>query len=89
MNDKLIYRGRTITIDDVPQYMYKLRPNCNDILKAYVKKLEDKVRYSKENPKKIKKWNLKGGGDFDIELKIPKEMVNQGVMYGYKKGGQV
>lgn len=30
-----------------------------------------------------------GGGDFNIEMKIPKDMVNQGVMYGYKKGGQI
>ena len=53
-----------------------------------LKKIKNK-KQSGSNPKKIKKWNLKGGGDFDIELKIPKEMVNQGVMYGYKKGGQV
>ena len=59
MNDKLIYRGRTITIADVPQYMFKLRPNCKDILKAYVKKLEAKVRYSKENPKKICEQTMK------------------------------
>ena len=31
----------------------------------------------------------RSGGTFDMEIKIPKEMVNQGVMYGYKKGGQV
>ena len=31
----------------------------------------------------------RGGGTFDMEIKIPKEMVTQGVMYGYKKGGQV
>ena len=35
------------------------------------------------------KISKRGGGDFNIEMKIPKEMVNQGIMYGYKKGGQV
>jgi len=39
--------------------------------------------------KKKKKINKRGGGDFNIEMKIPKDMVNQGVMYGYKKGGQI
>ena len=44
----------------------------------------------KPKPKSTKKKIFKrGGGDFNIEMKIPKEMVNQGVMYGYKKGGQV
>jgi hypothetical protein len=45
----------------------------------------------KDNPKKkkMKNINKRGGGDFNIEMKIPKEMVNQGVMYGYKKGGQI
>ena len=45
----------------------------------------------KDNPKKkkMKKINKRGGGDFNIEMKIPKDMVNQGVMYGYKKGGQI
>jgi len=38
---------------------------------------------------KNKKINKRGGGNFKIEMKIPKDMVNQGVMYGYKKGGQV
>ena len=42
----------------------------------------------KDKPKK-KKIKKRGGGDFNIEMKIPKDMVNQGVMYGYKKGGQV
>ena len=44
----------------------------------------------KDNPKKkkMKKINKRGGGDFNIEMKIPKDMVNQGIMYGYKKGGQ-
>ena len=51
-----IYNGRIIKLEDVPQYMYKLRPNCKDILRAYVRKLSDKVRYSKENPDKITKW---------------------------------
>ncbi len=41
-----------------------------------------------DNPKK-KKINKRGGGDFNIEMKIPKDMVNQGIMYGYKKGGQI
>lgn len=44
------------------------------------------VTYDKPKKKKIKK---RGGGDFNIEMKIPKDMVNQGVMYGYKKGGQI
>jgi len=44
------------------------------------------VTYDKPKNKKINKRN---GGDFNIEMKIPKDMVNQGVMYGYKKGGQV
>jgi len=49
----------------------------------------------KDNPKKkkmknkMKKINKRGGGDFNIKMKIPKDMVNQGVMYGYKKGGQI
>tara|TARA_R110001592_G_scaffold103625_1_gene291868 strand:- start:1277 stop:1477 length:201 start_codon:yes stop_codon:yes gene_type:complete len=45
----------------------------------------------KDNPKKkkMKKINKRGGGDFNIEMKIPKDMVNQGIMYGYKKGGQI
>lgn len=45
----------------------------------------------KDNPKKkkMKNINKRGGGDFNIEMKIPKDMVNQGVMYGYKKGGQI
>jgi len=43
----------------------------------------------KPKKKKMKKINKRGGGDFNIEMKIPKDMVNQGVMYGYKKGGQV
>ena len=38
---------------------------------------------------KREKINKRGGGTFDMEIKIPKEMVTQGVMYGYKKGGQV
>ncbi len=42
----------------------------------------------KDKPKK-KKVNKRDGGTFDMEIKIPKEMVNQGIMYGYKKGGQV
>tara|TARA_R100001369_G_scaffold47089_1_gene73525 strand:+ start:73 stop:273 length:201 start_codon:yes stop_codon:yes gene_type:complete len=42
----------------------------------------------KDKPKK-KKINKRGGGDFNIEMKIPKDMVNKGVMYGYKSGGQV
>ena len=42
----------------------------------------------KDKPKK-KKIKKRGGGDFNIEMKIPRDMVNQGVMYGYKKGGQV
>jgi len=42
----------------------------------------------KPKPKK-KKVSKRGGGTFDMEIKIPKDMVNQGVMYGYKKGGQV
>lgn len=50
------YNGRVIKLEDVPEYMYKLRPNCKDILRAYVRKLSDKVRYSKENPDKITKW---------------------------------
>jgi hypothetical protein len=57
MLQERIYNGKVITIKDVPQYMYNLRPNCKDILRAYVRKLDDKVRYSKENPKKIKKWS--------------------------------
>jgi hypothetical protein len=45
----------------------------------------------KDNPKKkkMKNINKRGGGDFNIEMKIPKDMVNQGIMYGYKKGGQI
>jgi len=43
----------------------------------------------KPKKKKMKKISKRGGGDFNIEMKIPKDMVNQGVMYGYKKGGQV
>jgi len=43
----------------------------------------------KPKKKKLKKINRRGGGDFNIEMKIPKDMVNQGVMYGYKKGGQI
>ena len=44
----------------------------------------------KDKPKsKKKKVNKRAGGTFDMEIKIPKEMVTQGVMYGYKKGGQV
>tara|TARA_R100000742_G_C4203642_1_gene32024 strand:+ start:210 stop:389 length:180 start_codon:yes stop_codon:yes gene_type:complete len=39
--------------------------------------------------KKRKKVSKRGGGDFNIEMKIPKELVDQGVMYGYKKGGQI
>jgi hypothetical protein len=35
------------------------------------------------------KVSKRGGGDFNIEMKIPKELVNRGVMYGYKKGGQI
>ncbi len=38
---------------------------------------------------KLKKVSKRGGGDFNIEMKIPKELVKQGVMYGYKKGGQI
>ena len=66
-----------------PDWAYGPKPTGSN-----PKKIKNK-KQSGSNPKKIKKWNLKGGGDFDIELKIPKEMVNQGVMYGYKKGGQV
>jgi len=43
----------------------------------------------KPKKKKMKKINKRGGGDFNIKMKIPKDMVNQGVMYGYKKGGQI
>ena len=43
----------------------------------------------KPKKKKMKKINKRGGGDFNIEMKIPKDMVNQGIMYGYKKGGQI
>jgi hypothetical protein len=44
----------------------------------------------KPKPKpKNKKIKKRGGGTFNMEIKIPKEMVTQGVMYGYKKGGQV
>ena len=43
----------------------------------------------KKNKPKKKKVNKRAGGTFDMEIKIPKDMVNQGVMYGYKKGGQV
>ena len=43
----------------------------------------------KPKKKKMKNINKRGGGDFNIEMKIPKDMVNQGVMYGYKKGGQI
>ncbi len=50
------YNSRVIKLEDVPKYMYKLRPNCKDILRAYVRKLSDKVRYSKDNPDKITKW---------------------------------
>jgi len=45
------------------------------------------VTYDK--PTKKKKIKKRGGGDFNIEMKIPKDMVNQGIMYGYKKGGQI
>jgi hypothetical protein len=44
---------------------------------------------AKPKKKKMKKINKRGGGDFNIEMKIPKDMVNQGIMYGYKKGGQI
>ena len=47
------------------------------------------VTYDKPKKKKMKKINKRGGGDFNIEMKIPKDMVNQGIMYGYKKGGQI
>ena len=57
MTDSIEYRGKVYTIEDVPEYMYKLRPNCKDILRAYIMILTDKVRYSKENPGKIKKWS--------------------------------
>mgnify|MGYP003646423045 CR=1 FL=1 len=43
----------------------------------------------KVKPTKKKKIKRRGGGDFNIEMKIPKDMVNKGVMYGYKSGGQV
>ena len=59
MTDSIEYRGKIYTIKDVPEYMYKLRPNCKDILRAYIKKLTDKVRYSKENPENITKWKKK------------------------------
>ena len=57
MKTERIYRNRVITLKDVPNYMYKLRPGCKDILRAYVLKLTDKVRYSKENPEKITRWS--------------------------------
>ena len=38
---------------------------------------------------KMKPVKKRAGGTFDMEIKIPKEMVTQGIMYGYKKGGQV
>ena len=44
------------------------------------------ITYDKPKKKKVSK---RGGGDFNIKMKIPKDMVNQGVMYGYKKGGQI
>ena len=44
------------------------------------------MTYDKPTKKKISK---RDGGDFNIEMKIPKDMVNKGVMYGYKAGGQV
>tara|TARA_R100001163_G_C4961208_1_gene124955 strand:+ start:313 stop:561 length:249 start_codon:yes stop_codon:yes gene_type:complete len=58
------------------------------------KKLTEAERYMSteytRNPGvKMKKVSKRGGGTFDMEIKIPKDMVNQGVMYGYKKGGQV
>tara|TARA_R100001244_G_scaffold103363_1_gene76880 strand:- start:932 stop:1177 length:246 start_codon:yes stop_codon:yes gene_type:complete len=45
--------------------------------------------YSYNPGVKMKKVSKRGGGDFNIEMKIPKDMVNKGVMYGYKSGGQV
>mgnify|MGYP003113576375 CR=1 FL=1 len=47
------------------------------------------TEYTRNPGPKLKKVSKRGGGDFNIEMKIPKELVNQGVMYGYKKGGQI
>ena len=68
----------------------------NDFFKETVRK-KRKVKNKKKNAieneygpgNQLPKKNRAGGGDFNIEMKIPKDMVNQGVMYGYKKGGQI
>ena len=53
------------------------------------KAIENEYGPGNQPPNKKKTVSKRGGGDFNIEMKIPKEMVNQGVLYGYKKGGQV
>ena len=54
MKNKRTYRGKVITIEDVPDYMYKTRPGCKDILKAYIEKMESKVKYHHSNRDKVK-----------------------------------
>ena len=57
------------------------------------RKVKNKKKNAIENEygpgNQLPKKKRAGGGDFNIEMKIPKDMVNQGVMYGYKKGGQI
>ena len=60
---------------------------------AKKRKVKNKKNNAIENEygpgNQLPKKKRAGGGDFNIEMKIPKDMVNQGVMYGYKKGGQI
>ena len=56
---KRIYKGRTLTIKDVPKYMYKLRPNCKDILRAWIKKMENGVKYHHANRESIIEFKRK------------------------------
>ena len=73
-----------------PSFESFLRSNLQAKTKEREKKNKPNIKPKNfvEGPKAppVKK---RGGGTFDMEIKIPKEMVTQGVMYGYKKGGQV
>ena len=54
-----VYRGKIYTIEDVPAYMYKLRPNCKDILRAWIKKMSNGVKYHYANREKISIYSKK------------------------------
>lgn len=73
-----------------PSFESFLRSNLQNKTKERKKKNKPNIKPKNfvEGPK-APPVNKRAGGTFDMEIKIPKDMVNQGVMYGYKKGGQV